>query len=426
MANKAKKEDSNTQTAGDGWLRRHWRPVTILIVLVLLVAGAWRVQSDATDASAANAATTATTTAALSGSHTPPGSAAGALGADGSVALTPEQRAQQLIDLKKQLELAQHTYNTYAASTKYPQASRPIAEHPDQVYPNRPIEIDNPLHKKNGQVDPGIKIKTTQTRVFVASKETVSFSLTAVDSAGNSQPLFITGAIARGIANAGSRAAAQVTMQFADDGSNGDLQASDGIVTGTLNPSATSFANFNGTIRTEVNFNVGDSAGFVLFDIIYTPETPATWTGQIRDAVEAGSLNFYLKANVNQAGRYLVSARVDDAQGKPFALVSFNDLLQEGQQDIKLPLFGKLISDQNPTFPLTLRDVDAYLLKENTDPDRALMPRLPGKVYVTKKYPVTSFSSAEWTSEERTRYLTELGKDVNQAKAALGQAQGQP
>ena len=99
--------------------------------------------------------------------------------------------------------------------------------------------------------------------------------------------------------------------------------------------------------------------------------------------------------------------------------MSFNDLLPQGSNDIPLVVAGNLLRDQAPTFPLTLRDVDAYLLKENTDPDRALMPRIEGTAYVSKTYPLKTFSDAEWSSEERSRYLTEFEKDAGLAKNAL-------
>ena len=75
-------------------------------------------------------------------------------------------------------------------------------------------------------------------------------------------------------------------------------------------------------------------------------------------------MNFYLKAQVRDAGRYVVTGRVDDAKGQPFALISFNDELSAGPKEIKLNLFGKLLIDEKPAFPLTLRDVDGFLLKE--------------------------------------------------------------
>ena len=138
-----------------------------------------------------------------------------------------------------------------------------------------------------------------------------------------------------------------------------------------------------------MRYSVAGRAGAVLFDVIYSPELPATWTGPVREAVENGSLNFYLKAEIRQAGRYIVTGRVDDAKGKPFALVTFNDLLGAGPNEVKLTMFGKLMRDQEAALPLTLRDVDGYLLKENTDPDRALMPRLEGKAFAGKPHPLT-------------------------------------
>lgn len=339
-------------------------------------------------------------------------------------ALTPAQKAQLIVGAQKQLTLARHTYNSYKQGTQYPQESRPISEHPDQVYPNQPVADEHPLRKGGGKIDPSIKVRTTQSRIFVGSRENVIFSITAVDTNGKSLPVQVNKALARAAVPNGQRELAPLSVGFSDDGSNGDAVAGDGIVSANLTPSTTSLANFNGTIRTEVNFNVNGNSGVVLFDLIYTPEIPATWTGQTREALEGGSLNFYLKANVQKAGRYLVSGRVDDATGKPFALVSFNELVQAGSFEFKLPLFGKLIVDQKPVFPLTLRDVNAYLLKEDVDPDRALMPRLAGTVLVSQKYPLAGFSNAEWDSEERRRYLTELSKDLDQAKAALEQLGG--
>jgi hypothetical protein len=148
---------------------------------------------------------------------------------------------------------------------------------------------------------------------------------------------------------------------------------------------------------------------------------PATWSGPPREALEAGSLNFYLPVQVRQAGRYVVTGRVDDAAGSPVALVSFNDEVGVGAQAFKLAVFGKLIRDFQPRFPLTLRDVDAFLLRPDTFPDRAVMTRRVGTVLVSGNYPLLSFADAEWTSEERDRYLKEYNKDVDQALEHLRQ-----
>jgi hypothetical protein len=333
----------------------------------------------------------------------------------------PTGRAGQLVQLKEHLQQVDQTYCHYAAGTKYPNASRPITEHPDQVYPNLPVTEAHPMRTGNGRTDPSIQIQTSQSRVYMAAGEQAAFSLRAIDADGKSLPLVVSRALAQGMTNQGARATTQVTLPFADEGAGADAVSGDGAFAGVLAPSQTGLASFNGTIRTEVQYAVAGKKGFVLFDVIYTPELPATWSGKVSEAVEDGSLVFKLKADVRIAGRYIVTGRVDDAKGKPFALATFNDLLPSGPAEVKLLVFGKLMRDGEAALPLTLRDVEGYLLKEDMDPDRALMPRLEGKVFVGKPHALKAFSEEEWQSEERSRHLTEFSKDVTLARQALNQ-----
>jgi hypothetical protein len=331
-----------------------------------------------------------------------------------------DERAARLRALAEQVQLTDHTYCSYLASTKYPISSRPMSEQPDQVYPNAPVTEQHEMRGEGGRTsDAKVLMQTSQSRVYMAAGEAVAFSLRAVDPEGKTLPLVVTRAVAQGLTAAGARPAQQVALAFADDGRGADPVAGDGAFAGVLAPANSSLATFNGTIRTEVRYSVDGRNGLVYFDVIYSPELPATWSGQVREAVEGGSLVFFLKADVRQAGRYIVAGRVDDAKGKPFALATFNDLLPQGPAEVKLTVFGKLLRDEAPALPLTLRDVDGYLLRENVDPDRALMPRLEGKVLASKQYPLKGFSDAEWQGEERTRYLAELGKDAKAARAAL-------
>jgi hypothetical protein len=394
---------------GEG-LRKRWAWIAV-VVIAAVPAVFWYVRTD----SGATAVTTSGTPARSPGPQF--------LGRIGSThaADTVAERAARLQELTRDFELVDRTYCSYRARTRYPIASRPVAEHPDQVYPNRPVTETHDMRTGGGHVDSGVKIQTSQSRVFMAAGEGVAFSVRAVDTEGNTLALVVTRAVAQGVTFKGARETPQLALAFADDGQGADPVAGDGAFAAVLAPAQTSLAGFNGTIRTEVRYNVGGRAGVLLFDVIYTAEAPAIWTGQVREAVEAGSLNFYLKAEMRQAGRYIVTGRVDDANGRPFALATFNDVLNAGSNEVRLTVFGKLMRDQQPTLPLTLRDVDGYLLKENTDPDRALMPRLEGKAYVSKPHPLENFSDAEWQSEERTRYLTEYGKDLNLAKAAFAE-----
>jgi hypothetical protein len=326
------------------------------------------------------------------------------------------QRRQQLVS---NYQLADHTFCSYREGSQYPVGSRPMAENADQNYPNNPVTDMQPMRLQGGGVEGSVQLQTSQSRVYMAANEAVAFSLRAVNAAGQVQPLVITRAISQGITYKGTRQTPQVSVPFQDDGSGADPVPNDGAFAGVLAPAQTGLAGFNGTIRTQVSYNVNGKNGMVVFDVIYTPELPAVWTGQVREAVENGSLVFILPAEVRMPGRYVISGRVDDARGKPFALLTFNDLLGPGPNLVKLTMFGKLMRDQEAALPLTLRDVDGYLLKENTDPDRALMPRLEGKVFTSKNHPLKGFSDAEWQSEERTRYLTEFEKDLKLAKNEL-------
>lgn len=332
----------------------------------------------------------------------------------------PPQRAERLRQLTEQYRQVDETYCNYLQSTKYPVASRPISEHPDQVYPNQPVVETKPMRNAGERGgDPNVLVQSSQSRVFMVAGEAVAFSLRAIDPQGATLPLVVTRAIAGGLTYGTSRPAPQLSLQFADDGGGADPVAGDGHFSAVLAPAQTALAQFNGTIRTEVRFTVNGRPGVVLFDVIYSPDVPAVWTGQVREAIDDGSLAYFLKADVRQAGRYIVTGRVDDATGKPFALATFNDVLRAGPNEIKLTVFGRLLHDKTPAMPLTLRDVEGYLLKENTDPDRALMPRLEGKVVAGKPHPLKSFSDAEWQGEERTRHLTEFAKDVDLVKKAL-------
>jgi hypothetical protein len=294
-----------------------------------------------------------------------------------------------------------------------------MAENADQNYPNAPVTEMHPMRLQGGGVDRNVQLQTSQSRVYMAANEAVAFSLRAVDAAGQMQPLVVTRAVAQGITYNGTRQTPQVSIPFTDDGSGADPVPNDGAFAGVLAPAQGGLAGFAGTIRTQVNYNVNGRNGMVVFDVIYTPELPAVWSGPVREAVENGSLVFILSANVRMPGRYVISGRVDDARGKPFALLTFNDVLGPGPNEIRLTMFGRLMRDQEAALPLTLRDVDGYLLKENTDPDRALLPRLEGKILTSKNHPLKSFSDAEWQSEERTRYLTEFAKDLKLAKSEL-------
>ncbi|MBD8543753.1 hypothetical protein IFU00_15825 [Oxalobacteraceae sp. CFBP 8761] len=315
--------------------------------------------------------------------------------------------------LAGQVRLTQHTYCSYLQHTRYPHASRPAAQHPDQLYPNQPVRESNPMRIDGGDSDPGVLVQTAQSRVYLAAGETVEFSLRAVDAHGAALPLVVTRALVQGMGATGSRPAPRVTPAFSQD--------DDGHWRATFAPQAGALAGFHGTIRSEVRFSVNGRAGVVLFDVIYSHELPAIWTGVPREAIGPDALEFTLPLDVRLAGRYVVSGRIDDALGRPFALASFNELLGQGMQSVALRVHGKLLHDADPAppLPLVLRDVEGYLLRENADPDRLLLARREGPVLVSRTLSLAGVPDHVWQSEERSRYLAEYAKDRAAARERL-------
>lgn len=387
------------------------------------VAGlAWLLWTGIEAPQAATAGATTAATALPSALSTPPGRPA-APAASGAASSAPfsatglQARQEQRALWAQRLERAQATLAAYRESTRYPHESQPISAHPDQVHPNEPVTEEHGLRSPGGRVNEGLRLRTSQERVFVQGNETVRFTVSLVDANGKAVPLSIVRATAREIpAERTGTTYPEVPMPFNDEGASGDLSAGDGVFSAQLQPAVQGFAGLLGQIRVELLLQHREHQGATYFDVMYTPEPPATWQAGVREAMEGGSLNFYLKASVREPGRYVVMARVDDAHGKPFALLSFNDEVAAGTQEIRLPLFGKLVRDGKPAFPLVLRDVDAFLLRADVFPDRKLMPRLQGKVHTSQSYPLAGFADAEWSSEERARYVAELTRDLDEAQ----------
>ncbi|HVG60058.1 MAG TPA: choice-of-anchor X domain-containing protein [Hyalangium sp.] len=337
-----------------------------------------------------------------------------------------EEREAQRELWRKRLERAKFSLDTYVQGTRYPPESRPIREHPDQEQLASP-ERTQPLKRDSADV----QLKLKQDKVFVAGDEVVHFSVGCEGQARQPLPCQVTSAVAREAEHmlAGEAPLAGVPLAFVDDGTQGDALARDGILTTSFQPSKQGFPLFSGTLRISLQVRSGSTEGSAFFDILYTPSPPARFTGKVREAVEKGSLQLYVGLQVRRAGRYVVAGRVDDEAGVPFAYVAFNEELPEGAQEVRFTVFGKLILDEAPTFPLKLRDVEGFLLKEQGDPDRELLETQRGYLHTTREHLATVFSAEEWQSEERSRYINEFTKDVKEAQEqldALTGTQGPP
>jgi len=341
-----------------------------------------------------------------------------------------DDRQAKLTLWQQQLARAKQTLTMYQAATHYPFDSRPAGKHSDQWLTHQIVTTDAPLRMPGSGVVPNLHVHTTQQKVFATGADTVLFTVTATDDNGAVLPLRVLSSMAHSPQDTGGGKAAPlapvVTQPFVDDGTSGDARAGDGTFTARLDPAAEGFGNFAGLIRTELVLQSGEQQGYVAFDVVYAPQAPANWTGSVRDVMQDGSLAFVLGVTVNQPGRYVITGRVDDANGKPLALVTFNDELGTGARQVPLQVHGRLVRDLKPAMPLTLHDVEGFLLKPDAYPDRALMASLDGPVATSRKIALAQFSDAAFSSDETRRYLAEYGKDVAQAQAQVTQLQGLP
>ena len=371
--------------------------------------------------------------AGLASADVSPGSASASASSSSTGPLRPgpplsarglAERQEQLALWQMRLERANNSLNAYRAAAQYPHESRPISEHPDQVRPFAPIVEERDLRVPGGSAQRGVRLRTTQERVFASGMESSRVTLTLTDEQGRVLPLRVQRAVQKEVTPPGSTArTAEVALAVNDTGTQGDLVAGDGTWSALMQPGAQGFASFAGTVRLELNLEYAGQPGFLYFDLIYSPEQAASWLPGVREAAGPGGLDFFVKAQVLMPGRYVVSGRIDDAAGQPVALALFNGEVGAGAVEFKLPVHGKLIRDLKPAFPLVLRDVEAFLLKPDAFPDRVMLPRRAGEQHRSRSYALASFSDAEWQSDERTRYLTELGKDVAEAQARTKQLQ---
>ena len=119
----------------------------------------------------------------------------------------PSSQAERRRVLLENLTLTDRTYCGYLQATQYPPGSRPIAEQPDQVYPNAPVTDLHAMREEGGASNAKVRIQTSQSRVHLAAGESVALSLRALDEQDQVLPLVVTRAVAQGLVFDGRRAA---------------------------------------------------------------------------------------------------------------------------------------------------------------------------------------------------------------------------
>ena len=318
------------------------------------------------------------------------------------------------------LEEAQQRLAQYRAATRLPPHARPAREQADRMTPVSPVR-ERPL-SLNDEEGSGseLRLRLGQSRIALAGDESVEVWLQCLDDASR-----VVGCEVEGFAHEAEHAqpsggaAAPIPLTFRREHRNVDGAAPGPVWIATLTPAREGFALYRGTLRLPVKVRAGETTGQAFFDGVYTGAPPATLEPVVAESMDQGDLLLRLPIRVKEAGRYVFEARLDDAGGTPTALLTFNDVLPAGAQQLTFRLAGLLVHDERPVFPLTLRDVEGFLLFETGDPDRAHVLPLSGQVHRTRSWKLADFGRDEWQGEQRQRYLDEFSADVERAQAEL-------
>lgn len=397
-----------------------------LLVLGCLAAGLlwWAIRDEppaktSGASSSAGDATTATTAATAPPRELPDALAAwqamgGAL--DAGVDATTRTPAEE------RLATAQETLDHYVAWARYPPQSRPLSEHPDLQTLGTSSSRKQLFVRKDGVKRGDVIVRVAQSTAFVVGDESIQLEV-GCEGDGRSLPCAITGAEASAIPSTeGAATGPSVPVRFADDGQNGDEKAGDAIFTALFRPASTALAGKDARVGVSVWLRYQSDDGQAFFQFEFTAAEPARFTGKVAEALERGSLALDVELEVVKPGRYVLAARVDDANGNGFAYLDHNAELAAGTTKARLTIFGKLVKDARAVAPFKVRDLSGFLLKENVSPDRESLRDVKGVFHTTKAYKDTDFSDAEWQSEEKQRHVTEFTKDVNEARAAASSA----
>ena len=204
----------------------------------------------------------------------------------GAATRAPYSTAGQLVHAEKQklwqarYEQAEQVYASYRDATRYPHESRPLSEHPDQIHPFDPVSEETSLRNANGEPIKGVRLRTTQDRVFLSASDTVRFSIEALDDQGQRLPVLVRSAAAQSVPDTRTPVPLiQTDVAFGDNGTGADLQAGDGTYTALLNPALQGFGNYDGTIRVLAQVAAKGQQGVAHFDVVYAPGVPASWAG---------------------------------------------------------------------------------------------------------------------------------------------------
>jgi hypothetical protein len=307
------------------------------------------------------------------------------------------------------------TKRALLAKHRYPAMSQPLATKTDLLLPHH---VEPVIRMLGGAGDPSappgtpktpgkVKIQQNQDRIYLTPGQNAVASFQALILDGGPAPVTITRSDLTVEAQPDGGAASVIAnVNFHDDGVAPDEVGSDGTWTGNvIVPADTAPAGMN----LLVDITSGDETGTLAFPFIETASAPGKFTQSARDALEDGSVAFYVGVEIDRPGLYEIVARVYDSTGAPISYVRFLDQLTQASTEVRMAVFGGLLVDEGAVPPLVLRDVEGQRMVLNQYPDREVMVEWPAN-YTSAKYDIGQFTTKPYVDPEKQAQLGALEK----------------
>jgi hypothetical protein len=294
--------------------------------------------------------------------------------------------------------------------SRFPRDSLPLTKYQvDQLQPNRRFDSKSPVTHADLTVEPDMQVLFTGDKYRLVGDQSLLMTI-ALFKSGQPVPINIISAVARGMAVDGSAVGLQQPVSFSD---RDDL-----VKMATLQLAGTALAQHAGSVHVDVQYDPGNGKpALATLDLVYQPggSPPARFTGKFREVMNNGSLDIYAGVEVLEAGQYMISANLFDANGQPaVSMLARMVSLDQSSTEVKLQAFGRVVREADSPTPFTLSNLRGYLFYPGHDPDRKSMPDYT-EDYRTAKYPIDAFSDEEYWDEHKQQQIQSL---MNAAKAA--------
>lgn len=294
--------------------------------------------------------------------------------------------------------------------SRFPRDSLPLTKYQvDQLQPNRRFDSRTPVTHADFTVEPNMQVLFTGDKFRLVGDQSLlmTFALFKDDHAA---PVTIVAAKARAVAIDGSAVGLEIPVSFSD---RDDL-----VKMATLQLSGTPLAKHAGKVDVDVQYDPGNGKiAEATLDALYQPggSSPARFTGKFREVMNKGSLDIYVGVEVAEAGSYMISANLFDANGQPaVSMLARMVALDPSSTEVRLQAFGRVVREQDSPSPFTLSNLRGYIFYAGQDPDRKTMADYPDD-YRTAKYPIDAFSEDEYWDEHKQTQIQNL---LDAAKAA--------